>query len=218
MTDTSRPAPSKNEPSRSSVIELSVIQQGENLLYDARLLHRDFKVKTKFADWIKGRIAEYGFERNVDFFASEISEAKRGGHNRIDYLLTLDMCKELGMLERSEVGKAIRKKFIEKEKQLRSISQLPRETTLFKGVKAKRINDRVLYPYREVLVRCGYNANNNGNRRHRYWMHFIKDGTILYVTEEFAIHLYRQKQVLHNRAAMLASQPVLPLHFGGPIV
>ncbi len=200
------------------------------MLIDARLLHRQLKSGWQFADWISKKIKDFGFTEGQDFFSvkkgqeilitqkTEIKTQRGGDRKSVEYLLTLDMAKELAMLERSEMGKKIRRYFIEKEKQLRSISQLPRETTLFKGLKCKRINDRALYPYREVLVRCGYAANNNGDRRHRYWMHFVKDGTILYVTEEFAMHLYRQKQVLYNRAAMLACQPVLPLHFGGPIV
>lgn len=138
---------------------------------------------------------------------------KSSGRPGTDYLLTLDMAKELAMLERNETGRSIRRYFIAKEKELRAISHLPKETTLFKGLKPRRINDRVLYPYREILTRAGYKANNNGDRRHRYWMHFVKEGSKLYITDEFALHLYRQKQVMNNRHVMLAAQPVLALEF-----
>ena len=194
-----------------------MVQQGENLLVDARLLHRNLQSGYQFAHWIQSRISDFDFRENEDFFASKNFEAKRGGHNRIDYLLTLDMAKELAMLERNEIGRAIRRYFIQKEKEARGVSQLPNERELFKGLKAKRINDRELYPYAAVLERAGYSRRSNGNRRHRYWMHFVKDGNVLYVTKEFALHLYHQKRVFNNRAAMLASQPVLPLNFGEPM-
>ena len=71
-----------------------------------------------------------------------------------------------------------------------------------------------MYPYKEFLESIGSNPHSNGSRKDRYWMHFIKDDHKLYITEEFALHLYRQKQVFINRAVMLASQPVLPLNFG----
>lgn len=177
------------------------------------------KVGRDFSTWIKNRISEYQFSENVDFLIPQNWGAKkgRGGDRRsVDYLLTLDMAKELAMLERNETGRSIRRYFIQKEKELRAVSQLPREAGLFKGLRPRRINDRVLYPYREVLVRAGYKANNNGDRRQRYWMHFVKEGSILYVTAEFALHLYHQRQVLNNRSVMKACQPVLALPFYEP--
>jgi phage anti-repressor protein len=191
--------------------ELPLIQQGDNLLIDARLLHQQLKSATVFANWIKRRIEEFGFKEGLDFFPTlEKSKTKP----LMEYHLTLDMAKELSMLERNEVGRAIRLYFIQKEKEARAISHLPKEAGLFKGLKPKRLNDRILYVYREVLERCGYKTNSNGNRRHRYWMHFVKEGNLLFVTEEFGLHLFRQKQVISNRAAMLNAMPILPLNFG----
>ena len=195
---------------RNNKHELQVVQQGENIYYDARLLHKDLQVKTQFNDWIKRRIEKYGFEAGTDYYVTQNRVAKT---LRNDYFLSLDTAKEFSMLEENEIGRAIRKRFIAKEKELRGISQLPKEAALFKGLKPRKINDTLLYPYREVLVRAGYNYSSNGGRRQRYWMHFVKEGNILYVTADFALHLYRQKAVINNRAAMLASQPVLALEF-----
>jgi hypothetical protein len=144
----------------------------------------------------------------------------RGGDRRsVDVHLTLDMAKELAMVERNEVGRNIRRYFIQKEKEARGISHLPVESKLFSGLKPKQVNDRRLFPYKEVLERCGYSTKaSTAQRRARYWMHFVKDGHTLYVTAEFASHLFRQRQVMNNRAVMLACQPVLPLNFGEKIV
>lgn len=196
----------------SSRNELPIIQQGDNLLIDARLLHQQLKSGHQFSDWIKRKIEEFGFEQDKDFFSNV--RKSTGGRPGLDYHLTLDMAKELAMLERNEIGRAVRQYFIQKEKEARAISHLPKEAGLFKGLKPKRVNDRLMYPYKEVLERCGYSTKaSTGQRRARYWMHFVKEGHLLFVTQEFCLHLYRQKQVMVNRAVMLASQPVLPLNF-----
>ncbi|MDO4694975.1 MAG: antA/AntB antirepressor family protein [Eikenella sp.] len=88
------------------------------LLCDARELHQVLQVGRDFSNWIKGRIAEYGFEENQDFVA--ISQKREIGHGRgkIDYHLTLDTAKELAMVEKTEVGRQIRRYFIECEKKV----------------------------------------------------------------------------------------------------
>lgn len=206
----------------SSGNELPLIQQGDNLLIDARILHQTLKVGRDFSNWIKARIEEFGFEPNKDFFSSIDSpnlanqKTGRGGDRRsIQVHLTLDMAKELAMVERNEIGRSIRRYFIQKEKEARGTGHLPKEAGVFKGLPSKRINDRRLVDYRRFIESIGSNPRSSASgRRARYWMHFVKEGNRLYVTEEFALHLYRQKQVYLNRAAMLATQPVLPLNFG----
>lgn len=193
---------------------LPIVVQESNALIDSRLLHKRLKVATKLGTWFQRRVDEYGFEAGRDYFPNLGSKHGRGGHNATDYLLTLDMAKELAMVERNETGRAIRRYFIEKEKELRCLVQQPPAARLFQGIKAKMINDRPMFPYREMLIRCGYKANNNGNRRHRYWMHFVKDGDKLLITDVFALHLYNQKQLMQNRVKLRDMQPVLPLDFG----
>lgn len=196
---------------------LPIVVQENSHYVDARLLHKRLQSKQEFSTWIKNFLSDYLFKEGEDFLINLSKTSFKGGRPSKEYLLTFDTAKELGMLSRSAKGREIRQYFIAKEKELRGISHLPKEAELFKGMKAKRINDRVMYPYREMLIKSGYSANANGNRRHRYWMHFIKDGNILYVTQEFALHLYHSKQVYNNRSVMLSSQPVLPFNFGEPL-
>lgn len=109
------------------------LSDSETLLCDARKLHEFLQVKTRYSQWLKERIAEYGFVENQDFLiASEISEAKkgRGGHNRTEYHITLDMAKELAMVERNEQGKAARRYFIECEKKLHEAQRQPERKRL----------------------------------------------------------------------------------------
>lgn len=94
----------------------------------ARELHQFLEVKTKFADWIKARVLEYGFIENQDFVtSSEISEGRR---NIIEYALSLDMAKELAMVERSEKGREARKYFIACEQAAVAVAKLRNELEL----------------------------------------------------------------------------------------
>ncbi len=195
--------------------ELPLVVQNENVLVDALLLHRKLKVGSIYQNWIKRRIDEFNFEKRKDYFPN--LEIVKGSKKPVTkYLITLDMAKELAMLERNEVGRSIRRYFIAKEKELRGISQLPKEAHLFKGLKLEKINGRKLYPYRELLGKIGYNNTSGGcgARVHKYPGHFVKMGSTWHITEEFALHLHHQKQVINNRATLKAMQPVLALNFG----
>jgi len=87
-------------------------------LVDARPLHQFLEVGKRFATWITGRIAEYGFQENQDYIA--ISQKREIGHGRgrTEYHITLDMAKELAMVERNEKGREVRRYFIECERRL----------------------------------------------------------------------------------------------------
>lgn len=83
---------------------------------NARDLHSFLEVQSRFADWIKNRIEKYDFTENDDYIkVSKILETYKG--YQIDYFLTLEMAKELSMVENNEKGRQARKYFIEKEKE-----------------------------------------------------------------------------------------------------
>nr|WP_281377770.1 antA/AntB antirepressor family protein [Sphingobium subterraneum] len=83
--------------------EAAVIPQdreGETMI-DARQLYDWLRIKDRFHQWMRRRVAEYGFEEGPDFCTSV---CKTRGRPRTDYLLTLDTAKELAMVERTEPG------------------------------------------------------------------------------------------------------------------
>ena len=119
---------------------------------NARELHAFLGNKMHFADWIKKRIADYGFVENVDYvrvelaagfamaqtggdFADILHEQKNetqetstcdfGQRGRIEYALSLDMAKELSMVERNAKGKQVRQYFIDCEKRLSGSLNIP---------------------------------------------------------------------------------------------
>lgn len=83
----------------------------------ARELHEYLNVKTAFTDWFP-RMCEYGFEEGKDFY-SFLSEST-GGRPKTEYQLTIEMSKEICMLQRSDEGKQARLYFIELEKKWNS--------------------------------------------------------------------------------------------------
>lgn len=89
-----------------------------------RDLHGFLEVRDNYTDWMKRMIA-YGFTSEIDF--SEISDKPFGaGRPRVDHILTLDMAKEISMIQRTDKGKQARQYFIECE---RKAKRAPAELT-----------------------------------------------------------------------------------------
>jgi phage anti-repressor protein len=101
---------------------------------DARRLHEHMEVRTRFAAWISERIEQYGFAQGTDFEVfPEIGKNPNGGRPTKEYAVSLDMAKELCMVERNDKGRAARRYFIACEKQARAAAQaglLTREDVL----------------------------------------------------------------------------------------
>lgn len=80
---------------------------------NARDLHAFLGSKRDFSTWIKDRIKSYDFIEGVDFRSfTEIVEREVGATTRIEYILSINMAKELSMLEGSNRGKQARQYFI----------------------------------------------------------------------------------------------------------
>ena len=82
-----------------------------------RDLHAFLEVATAYKDWFP-RMVGYGFEEEKDF-SSFLSEST-GGRPRADHIITLDMAKEISMIQRTAKGKQARQYFIECERRARS--------------------------------------------------------------------------------------------------
>lgn len=87
-------------------------ETGEPMV-NARELHEGLEIKTAFKDWFP-RMCEYGFENGRDF-CSFLSEST-GGRPRQEYKITIDMAKQICMIQRTEKGKQYRQYFLDLEK------------------------------------------------------------------------------------------------------
>lgn len=93
------------------------VKDGKQLV-SARELHEFLEVGRDFTSWIKGRIEKYDFEEGTDFsmIKSFHQNGGKGGRPQEDYVLTVEMAKELSMVENNEKGKFARRYFIQCEK------------------------------------------------------------------------------------------------------
>lgn len=92
---------------------IKINYETEQPTVSARDLHDGLEIKTAFKDWFP-RMAEYGFEAGNDF-CSKMSEST-GGRPAIDYQITVDMAKQICMIQRSEKGRQYRQYFLDLEK------------------------------------------------------------------------------------------------------
>ena len=86
-----------------------------------RELHVALGVQTRYNDWF-ARMCEYGFEDGRDFNLLKFEQVQLEGTRTVkreitDHQLTIDMAKEVAMLQRTEKGKEVREYFIQVEKE-----------------------------------------------------------------------------------------------------
>ena len=173
---------------------ITITEQRGIQLVDARELHRKLQTRRDFSNWIKGRIQEYGFIANEDFFVednqyknTENQNLRQNGRKiekgrpTIDYHLTVNMAKELAMVERNEWGRKIRRYFIEMEKIARK--------SLIKMPPSLNVYGKEALPYIEWLLLHQYSVT-SGQYHHRirkYPQHFHRTAEgKWYINKEFA--------------------------------
>lgn len=106
----------------------------------ARNLHDFLEVKTAFKDWFP-RMCEYGFSEGTDF-CSFLSESS-GGRPAQDAQLTIEMAKEICMLQRNERGKQARQYFIQLEKDWNSPEKVMARALQIADKKIKRLETQI---------------------------------------------------------------------------
>lgn len=95
-----------------------------------RDLHAFLEVKKKYSDWFKQMVG-YGFEEGRDYVAqkreADVTSGFTPGGNRVDHIVSLDMAKEIAMIQRTERGKQARQYFIECEKRIKQVPDSVKE-------------------------------------------------------------------------------------------
>ena len=125
------------------LIKLTKNSQGIETV-NARELHAFLEVKTRFNDWIANRISEFGFTENKDFVS--LTENLVSGGKQNVFHISIDMAKELSMLERNDKGKQARLYFIECERMAKS-KQVPQsfaEALQLAANQAKQLEEQAL--------------------------------------------------------------------------
>lgn len=99
-----------------------ILQEGDKITVLGRDLHKALELKEKYTEWVT-RMVEYGgFIENIDFtiFLENQKNDTVISRPRTNHQMTIDMAKEIAMLQRSDVGRRVRRYFIEAERKYRS--------------------------------------------------------------------------------------------------
>ena len=91
---------------------------------NARELHEHLESKQDYSTWIKARIKKFEFVKGKDYVLTFHKIGERQNVTTHEYHLTLDMAKELAMVENNEKGRQARRYFIEAEKELRKPAEI----------------------------------------------------------------------------------------------
>ena len=126
----------------NELINIKVIQKdfnGEKKRFvNARELYKWLGVGRDFSTWIKDRVKKYDFIEDLDYFTSipqfgdgsdgsrkgKATDPKTGKVVAKEYIISVDMAKELAMVENSEIGKKVRKYFIRVEGDFKNVMRI----------------------------------------------------------------------------------------------
>ena len=81
----------------------------------ARELYEGLEIKSNFTTWFD-RMCEYGFSEGSEFFPKKEKTSEQGGRPSTDYEISVDMAKQICMIQRTDKGKEYRQYFIDMEK------------------------------------------------------------------------------------------------------
>lgn len=129
----------------------------------ARDLHDFLEVKTAYKDWFP-RMCEYGFTEGEDFNPLKIERVQNEGERMVartvdDAVLTIDMAKELCMIQRNEKGKQARQYFLQIEKDWNSPEKVMARALQIAGDKLKRLESKVEADAPKVLFANAVSAS-----------------------------------------------------------
>lgn len=107
----------------------------------ARELHEKLNIGTKFVTWFE-RMKEYGFAEGNEFFPILGKTSEQGGRPTTDYQISVDMAKQICMIQRSPEGKQIRQYFIDLEKAWNTPEQVMARALQFASKQIDSLKDR----------------------------------------------------------------------------
>ncbi|CYW32144.1 phage antirepressor protein [Streptococcus suis] len=126
-----------------------------------RQLHEALGVKTPYSMWFD-RMVEYGFAENQDFLLNNfVKQTGRGGHNKVDHIIKLDMAKEIAMIQRTDRGKQVRQYFIQVEKDFNSPEKIMAPAFLLAGKKVHQLEAQIEADKPKVLFADAVSASHS---------------------------------------------------------
>lgn len=142
---------------------IKVTYENDRPAVSARELHDFLEVKTAYKDWFP-RMCEYGFTSGEDFNPLKIERVQNEGERAVtrtvdDAVLTIDMAKEICMIQRNEKGKLARQYFIQLEKDWNSPEKVMARALQIAERKIKNLEDKALADKPKVLFADAVSAS-----------------------------------------------------------
>lgn len=125
-----------------------------------RQLHEALGVNSNYTTWFD-RMADYGFTENQDYIllSNFGNQTGRGGHNKVDHVIKLDMAKEIAMIQRTERGKQVRQYFIQVEKDFNSPEKIMARALLMADQKVHKLEAQIEADRPKVLFADAVSAS-----------------------------------------------------------
>ncbi|HEM5166993.1 TPA: phage antirepressor KilAC domain-containing protein [Streptococcus suis] len=144
----------------NEIINVSVNDNQEPVV-SGRQLHEALEVKTPYSMWFD-RMVEYGFTENQDFLLNNfVKQIGRGGHNKVDHIIKLDMAKEIAMIQRTDRGKQVRQYFIQIEKDFNSPEKIMARALLLADKKVHQLEAQIEADKPKVLFADAVSASHS---------------------------------------------------------
>ena len=122
-------------------IEKTTINGAEINSVNSRDIYEYLKIGAQYSNWIQRAIEKYDFEENIDF-----NIFVKPQNNQKDYIVTIDMAKELCMVSNTDKGKEARRYFIECEKKLNaplSFEEMAKQTILLADKRIRELEHKI---------------------------------------------------------------------------
>ncbi|MCO6528725.1 MAG: antA/AntB antirepressor family protein [Lactobacillus sp.] len=117
------------------LIKTTVDENGK-IAVSGRELYKFLEIETQYTKWFS-RMCEYGFSENIDYLAISQKRLTAQGNETTftDHIMTIDMAKEISMIQRNDKGKQARQYFIQVEKQYKvDMQKLSPDLQMFKKI------------------------------------------------------------------------------------
>lgn len=108
-------------------------------------------------------MTEYGFVENQDYvlLSNFGNQTGRGGHNKVDHAIKLDMAKEIAMIQRTDRGKEVRQYFIQIEKDFNSPEKIMARALLLADKKIQKLETQIETDKPKVLFADAVSASHS---------------------------------------------------------
>ncbi|HFR3480512.1 TPA: phage antirepressor KilAC domain-containing protein [Streptococcus suis] len=137
------------------------LNDNQEPVVSGRQLHEALGVKTPYSMWFD-RMVEYGFAENQDFLLNNfVKQTGRGGHNKVDHIIKLDMAKEIAMIQRTDRGKQVRQYFIQVEKDFNSPEKIMARALLLADKKVHQLEAQIEADKPKVLFADAVSASHS---------------------------------------------------------